>query len=155
MNYFSKYFNNFVFLILLFILNACQLQVASKNHGILFLENRSKKLVVNTSNKNDVISLIGQPHSTAINNIDEWIYFERVLTKGEFHKLGQNVIKTNNVLVLSFDKYGILNKKLFLDKDDKNKVYFSEKETKNELTQKSFVEKFLSSLREKMYGGKK
>ena len=155
MNYFSKYFNNFVFLILLFILNACQLQVASKNHGILFLENRSKKLVVNTSNKNDVISLIGQPHSTAINNIDEWIYFERVLTKGEFHKLGQNVIKTNNVLVLSFDKYGILNKKSFLDKDDKNKVYFSEKETKNELTQKSFVEKFLSSLREKMYGGKK
>ena len=33
------------------------------------------------------------------------------LTKGEFHKLGQNVLKTNNVLVLNFDKYGILKKK--------------------------------------------
>ena len=155
MNYLLKYFNNFVFITLLFILNACQLQVASKNHGILFLENRSKKLVVNTSNKNDVISLIGQPHSTAINNNNEWIYFERVLTKGEFHKLGQNVIKKNNVLILSFDKYGILDNKLFLDKNDKNKIYFSKKETKNELSQKSFVEKFLSSLREKMYSGVK
>ena len=40
--------------------------------------------------------------------IIDWIYIERVLTKGEFHKLGQNVLKENNVLVLTFDKYGIL-----------------------------------------------
>ena len=40
--------------------------------------------------------------------------YRRVLSKGEYHKLGQNVLKTNNVLVLNFDKYGILkNKKNF------------------------------------------
>ena len=44
---------------------------------------------------------------------NEWIYIERVLTKGDFHKFGQNVLKTNNVLVLSFDKYGILKTKRF------------------------------------------
>ena len=26
-------------------------------------------------------------------NENEWIYIERVLTKGEYHKLGQNVLK--------------------------------------------------------------
>ena len=31
---------------LLFILLGCQLQDASKNHGILFLENRSNELVL-------------------------------------------------------------------------------------------------------------
>ena len=77
-----------------------------------------------------------------------------MITKGEFHKLGQNVLKSNNVLVLSFDKYGILKNKLLLDKNDKKKVAFSKSETKNELTRKSFVERFLSSVRTKMYGNK-
>ena len=133
---------------------SCQLQEPSKNHGIIFLKNRSDKLVIDSSNKNDVIKIIGQPHSKSINNENEWIYIERVLTKGEYHKLGQNILKTNNVLVLKFDKYGILKNKDFYDKNSKNKLKFSAKETTNEITQKSFVEKFLTSIREKMYGSK-
>ena len=67
---------------------------------------------------------MGNPHSKSINNNNEWFYIERTLTKGEFHKLGQNVLKNNNVLYLSFNKYGILKEKLLLDKNDKNKVSF-------------------------------
>tara|TARA_B100000941_G_C28294400_1_gene443208 strand:- start:55 stop:447 length:393 start_codon:yes stop_codon:yes gene_type:complete len=130
------------------------LQEPSKNHGIIFLKNRSDKLVINSSNKNDVIKIIGQPHSKSINNEDEWMYIERVLTKGEYHRLGQNILKENNVLVLKFDKFGILKNKFFYDKNNKNKLKFTEKETTNEITQKSFVEKFLTSIREKMYGNK-
>ena len=73
------------------ILIACKFQEPSKNHGIVFLENRSKKLELGVSNKNDVLSIIGNPHSKSISNDDDWIYIERVLTKGEFLKLGQNV----------------------------------------------------------------
>jgi hypothetical protein len=77
-----------IFLVLSFIiLINCQLQEPYKNHGIIFLENRAKKLLVDKSNKNDVIKIIGQPHSKSIKNDNEWIYFERVITKGEFHKL--------------------------------------------------------------------
>ena len=36
-----------------------------------------------------------------------------------------------------------------------NKIAFSEKETKNELSKKSFVESFLMSLKQKMYGNRK
>ena len=144
-----------IFFVLSFIiLINCQLQEPYKNHGIIFLENRAKKLLVDKSNKNDVIKIIGQPHSKSIKNDNEWIYFERVITKGEFHKLGQNVLKSNNVLILSFDKYGILKNKELLDKNDKKKIVFSKGKTKNELTSKSFVEKFLSSVRSKMYGNK-
>ena len=38
---------------------SCQLQDPYNNHGILFLENRSKKLIPNQSNQNERISLEG------------------------------------------------------------------------------------------------
>ena len=143
--------HNFKIILIFFILIGCQLQDPNNNHGIVFLENRSNELVINKSNKNDVLNLIGQPHSKSINNDNEWFYIERILTKGEFHKLGQNILKENNVLVLEFDKYGILKYKKMLDKNDIKKMKFLEKNTENELAQKSFIEKFLSSIRTRMY----
>lgn len=136
------------------ILIGCQLQEPTKTHGILFLENRSNQLTVKKYNKNDVLKLIGSPHSRSFNNEDEWIYIERVLTKGSFHKLGQNVIKSNNVLVLSFNKYGILNSKNFLNQGDLNQLSFSKSITDNDLSKKSFVESFLSSIKSKMYSNR-
>lgn len=146
----------FIFLIVsvFFSLNACKLQEPYKNHGIIFLENRANKLIVNSSNKNDVIKIIGNPHSKSIDDENEWIYIERILTKGEYHKLGQNILKTSNVLVLKFDKFGILQEKKLYNKNDKKKLEFSKRVTENELTQKSFVEKFLSSVKSKMYSNR-
>ncbi len=137
------------------ITTGCQLKEPANKHGILFLENRSNQLTINKNNKNDVIKIIGLPHVKSINNNNEWIYIERILTKGDFHKLGQNILKANNVLVLSFDKYGILKQKNLLDKDDINDLKFSKKITKNNLAKTSFVESFLSSIRSKMYSNRK
>ncbi len=136
------------------ILINCQFQEPSNNHGIIYLKNRSEKLKVNYSNTNDVIKIIGLPHSKSIDNENYWIYIERILTKGEYHKLGRNVIKANNVLVLQFDKYGVLQKKDFLNKEDLKKINFSEKITENKLNKKSFVEKVLTSIRSKMYSNR-
>ena len=143
---------NISLLILCIILISCQFQEPSNNHGIVYLKNRSEKLKINYSNTNDVIKIIGLPHSKSIDNENYWIYIERVLTKGEYHKLGRNVLKENNVLVLQFDKYGVLKNKDFLDKNDLKKLNFSEKSTENKLTRKSFVEELLTSIRSKMYG---
>ena len=151
---FKNHFNR-LFIVLFIILAACQLQEPTKNHGIVFLENRSNKLIINKSNKNDVIKIIGRPHSKSINDDNIWIYVERVLSKGKYHKLGQHVLKKNNTLVLEFDKFGILKSKKMYDKNNTNKIAFSEKETKNELSKKSFVESFLSSVKQKMYGNRK
>jgi len=144
-----------LFIVLFIILAGCQLQEPTKSHGIMFLENRSNQLIVNKSNKNDVIKIIGQPHSKSINDDDIWIYLERTLTKGKYHKLGKHVLKKNNTLLLKFDKFGILKSKKIYDKNNTNKIAFSEKKTKNELSKKSFVESFLSSVKQKMYGNRK
>ena len=140
---------------LFFILIGCQLQEPNKNHGIVFLENRANKLIINESNKNDVVKIIGQPHSKSVDDQDIWIYLERTLGKGKYHKLGKHILKTNNTLVLSFDKYGVLETKQVYKKEDVQKILFSKKTTKNEMTKKSFVESFLSSVRAKMYRNRK
>ena len=131
--------------------SACQLKEPYKNHGILFLKNRSDALEVNKSNKNDILKIIGQPHTTSINDDDIWIYFERVLTKGKYHKLGKNILKTNNILIVKFDKFGILKEKEFYDKNSREAIEFSDKYTENDLSKRSFMEKFLNSLKNKMY----
>ena len=154
---FFKFKNHYKYIFITFfiILNACQLQEPTNNHGILFLENRAKKIEINENNKNDVIKLIGHPHTKSVLDGESWIYIERVLSKGAYHKLGKNVLKTNNVLILTFNKYGVLVDKNLLNKDDINKMKFTKKITKNNLSKKSFVQSFLASVKAKMYGQRK
>ena len=150
-----KHFKIFYTIFFLFFLNNCQLQDPKKSHGINFLENREKTLSIGKTNKNDVIKLIGNPHSTSIKDKDTWIYFERTITRGKLVKLGQNVLKNNNILELKFNKYGILVDKKFYNKKNMNKVKYNSKETVNKTSQRSFAEKFLSSVKQKMYGKRK
>ncbi len=136
-----------------FLLISCQ--KTTKNHGILFLENRYNKLQVNKSNTNDVLKIVGNPHTKSVSDDNTWIYIERILSKGKYHKLGQNVVKENNVLVLVFDKYGILKEKNLYDKEKLADIKFTKDVTENNLSQKSFVQEFLQSIKTKMYGRKK
>ncbi len=151
----SFVYKHLLIVFLITILLGCQLQDPNKSHGIAFLENRANKLIVNKSNKNDVIKIIGQPQIKDDLDQNSWIYLERVLTKGKFHKLGRHKLKENNVLVLNFNKYGILDNKKFITKEEINKIEFSDKITENDLSQKSFVQSFLQSIKQKMYGNRK
>ena len=149
-----KYHTKKLIILSFLILVNCQLQHL-KTHGIIYLENRAKKLELNITNKNDVIKILGRPQVKEEKKDDTWIYVERILTKGKYHKLGQHVLKENNVLVLNFNKYGVLQEFNFYNKEDINQINFSKNETSNELGQKSFVEKFLQSIKQKMYRNRK
>ena len=150
-----KHFNILIFSFLLFILSNCQLKEPIKGHGINFLENRSKNITLNKSNKNDVITILGNPHTTSIDDDNLWFYFDRKISSGSIIKFGERDLLENNVLVLNFDKYGILTKKEFFSKEDMQKIKYSEMKTENPVTQKSFVTSFLQSVRQKMYGKRK
>ena len=155
MAFIKKFHNNIFYLLIFIILIGCKLQEPLKTHGIIFLENRSQKLVLNQSNKNDVIRIMGSPHIKEDEINQSWIYLERILSKGKYHKLGRHMLKENNILVLNFDKYGVLKNKKFLKKEDIKRLEFSQKITENELTKKSFVQKFLQSVKQKMYSNQK
>ena len=139
----------------MFILSNCQLKEPIKGHGINFLENRSKKISLNKSNKNDVINILGNPHTTSIDDENLWFYFDRKISGGTVIKFGDLDLLENNVLIINFDKYGIVAQKEFFSKEDMKKIKYSEMETNNPVTKQSFVSSFLQSVRQKMYGKRK
>ena len=134
---------------------SCQQNEVIKTHGIAYLKKREKLIIVNETNKNDTITILGQPSTKGMVDDNLWIYIERTITRGNLLKLGRNYLKKNNVLILEFDKYGVLSKKEFYNKDNMNKLKFASAITENDIKKENFVYSFLSSVRQKMQTKKK
>ena len=115
-----------------------------------FLEKKQEKLVLNVSNKNDIIKLLGPPSTSSTFDKDLWIYIERKTSSSKLTKLGKKKLLTNNVLVVELNTKGLLTEKIFLDKDDMQNINFSKDFTEMTLLKKSFIYNFLSSMRQKM-----
>ena len=142
--------NVYLLVIILFFITACKQNEVIKTHGIAYLDKREKLIIVNKSNKNDTVNILGQPSTRGMTDDNLWIYIERTITRGKLLKFGRNYIKKNNVLVLEFDKYGILKKKEFYDKEKMKKVDFAKNITENDIRKQNFIYSFLSSIRQKM-----
>ena len=143
--------NKLIYLVFIFVfISSCQRNEVIKSHGISYLEKREKLIFIDKSNKNDVVKIFGQPSTKGMTEDNLWIYIERTITRGKMLKLGRNYVKKNNVLVLEFNKYGVLIKKKFYDKDNMNKVAFAKDITENEIRKENFIYSFLSSVRQKM-----
>ena len=138
------------FLLILFFIFGCQRNEVIKRHGISYLEKREKLIFVNKSNKNDAIEIFGNPSTKGLTDDNLWIYVERTISRGKLLKLGRNYLKKNNVLVLEFDKYGVLKKKEFYNKDNMKRLTFTKKITENDIRKENFIYSFLSSVRQKM-----
>ena len=139
----------------LIFFTGCQRQEVIKTHGIAYLDKREKLIVVNKSNKNDAIKILGHPATKGMTDDNLWIYIERTKTRGKLLKLGRSYLKKNNVLILEFNKYGVLNKKEFYDKENMKKINFAKAITENDVRKENFIYSFLSSIRQKMEVKKK
>ena len=133
----------------------CQRQEVIKTHGVAYLDKREKLIVVNKSNKNDAIEVLGYPATKGMTDDNLWIYIERAKTRGKLLKLGRSYLKKNNVLILEFDKYGVLNKKEFYDKESMKQINFAKAITENDARKENFIYSFLSSIRQKMQSKQK
>ena len=142
--------NTYLLLIIIFFIIGCQQNEVIKTHGISYLEKREKLIILNKSNKNDTIKIFGQPATKGMTNNNLWIYIERTKTRGKLLKLGREYLKKNNVLVLEFNKYGVLAKKDFYKKENMKELKFTKNITENEIRRENFIRSFLSSIRQKM-----
>ena len=145
----------FFLLISLIFFTGCQRNEVIKTHGLAYLEKREKLIVVKKSNKNDAITILGHPATKGMTNDNMWIYIERTKTRGKLLKLGKSLLKKNNVLILEFDKYGVLTKKEFYDKEKMQEVNFAKAITENDVRKENFIYSFLSSIRQKMESKRK
>ena len=133
----------------IFILS-CSFNKVVNHHGVHFLEKKHKKLTINTSNKNDIIQLLGEPSTKSTFDNDVWIYIERKISTGKIYYLGKEKLIVNNVLVLELNNLGLLASKKLYMKEDMNDLKFTENSTDPAYRKRSFVYDFLSSMRQKI-----
>ena len=62
----------YLIIIFFFILN-CSLNKAVKNHGVNLLEEKQEKLILKTTNKNDIVKILGPPSTKSSFDNDIWI----------------------------------------------------------------------------------
>jgi len=115
-------------------------------HGIDNLKNKANNLVINKSNSNDVLNIIGPPQHKDVLNKNIWIYIEVRHTQ---NKLGSKEIMENNTLKIEFDDLGVLKELAFFDKNDLNKINFDENATQSLGKSQNFLSSFLASIRER------
>ena len=121
-----------------------------KHHGVPFLEKKQNSLVLNESNKNDVIKILGNPSTKSFFDDNIWIYIERKQTQSELINLGKMEIYKNDVLVVEFDDLGILKNKKLNDINKMENIIIAKETTENVNKNKSFLYDFMSSMRQKM-----
>ena len=142
---------NKIFIIFLFLfISNCTLNKVIKHHGVHFLDKKENALVLNITNKNDILKILGPPSTKSSFDNDVWIYIERKTTTSSLMLLGKKKLLVNNVLILEISSKGLLVKKNLLNINDMKKIKFSDKTTKIAYSKNSFVYNFLSSMRQKI-----
>ena len=119
-------------------------------HGVRFLDKKQEKLIINKSNKNDILKLLGSPSTKSTFDNNLWIYIERKIDNSYMVKFGKEKIVVNNVLLLEINNMGLLEKKEFLDLNNMEDIKFSTLETNSDYNKKTFLYDFLSSMRQKI-----
>ena len=140
----------YILILILFFTLSCSLNKVKNNHGVLSLENKISKIIINKSNTNDIINIFGPPSTKSTFDNNLWIYIERKKVNHSIFKLGNRKIVKNNVAILEIDNKGILKKKEIYDLNKMNKYKFSENTTQNTYEKNSYIYGVLTSLREKI-----
>ena len=134
--------------IFIFVVN-CSSNKLSNNHGLISLQAKYDKIIINKTNKNDILNIIGPPSSISDFDKNKWFYIQRMKQNQSLLKLGIKKIKKNNILIIEFDNRGILVKKNILDLENMNDIKYVKDITEKEFKQNDILFKVFSSLREK------
>ena len=134
--------------IFIFVVN-CSSNKLSNNHGLISLQVKFEKIVINKTNKNDILKIIGPPSSVSSFDDNKWFYIQTKKENQSLFKLGIKKIKKNNVLVVTFNNKGVLKDKKILIKKDMNDIKYVKYTTEKEYKQNNTIYNILSSLRQK------
>ena len=140
----------YIFIFIFVIISSCTSGKVIKNHGNNLINITNSKLIVNKTNKNDIMDLLGPPSSKSSFNENIWIYIETKKQSTSIFKVGSRKLIKSNVLVVRINERGILEKKDYYNIDDMNSIKFSEQVTQSGYDKNSYVYGVLRSLRDKI-----
>ena len=143
----SLFMKLFFFISIFILISNCSFNLVDDHHGVFYLEKKEKKIEVQISNTNDILSILGEPSTKSTFDNDVWIYIERKITNSHF--FGRRELVVNNVMVLEINDKGILAKKDFFDINDMKDIDFDQNRSES-LQKRNFIYNFLSSLRQRV-----
>ncbi len=135
---------------ILFIISNCNLKKNVEHHGVNLLEKKNTKLIINETNKNDILKVLGPPSVQSTFDNDLMFYIERKIIVEGIYKLGKRKTIKNNVLIVELNDRGVLVKKEFIDLNQMNDVDIAQRITEIDYQKTSFIYDFLSSMRQKV-----
>jgi outer membrane protein assembly factor BamE (lipoprotein component of BamABCDE complex) len=138
-------------LLLLLALPACSVVETPRYHrGNKVDADLLKELVVGTSTKADVTSLIGSPTAKATFDDNDWIYISETTRTRVGRTPG---ILAQNVVVMTFDQGGVLRGIKQLDQDDSRPVDVVSRTTPSPGSEASFMQQLLGNIGKFNTGG--
>ncbi len=143
-------------LAIIFLLTiSCSNNKVVNNHGINALDLKEKKIKITTSNRNDVLNLMGRPSSVSLFDDNSWFYFERETVNQSVFKLGKAKIEKNYILEVKFNNAGIVKSKKLYDMNDMNDIKAIKETTKKKYDSNSKFGKLLKSMEQKINSPKR
>ncbi len=142
---------NYLFLLIIFLfIPNCTLNKVVKHHGVHFLEKKYNKISNKSTNKNDIIQLLGPPSTNSNFNKNLWIYIERGTSSSKVSKLGKKELLTSTIVLLEFDNRGLLKDKTLVTKSDLNNIDFTNQITTLSSNEQSTLYNMLSGMRDRI-----
>lgn len=129
-----------------FILFSCTTKPLIHKSGTPNLDDKEKKLIANTANKNDVYNILGLPILKEYPDELVWIYTE--IEKKNNLLASKDLVK-NNILIIQFNNKGIIINKKFLTMEDMKKINFTEDLTQIYSLNNSFHKRLFSSIKKR------
>jgi len=142
LNFFKK--TSFVIFLMLGVLS-CSFKPIVTSSGNLNLDKKIDLILPGTTNKNDVVRLLGETLLKEELNNNKWAYIETIEKK----TFGKKKIIKNTLLILEFDSKGILKTKKTLNEKQFNKIALDNSETKSLGLDNSFSKRIFSSVRKR------
>tara|TARA_Y100001970_G_C14016464_1_gene741198 strand:+ start:467 stop:928 length:462 start_codon:yes stop_codon:yes gene_type:complete len=143
------HFKKLLIIIFLFTIN-CSNNKVVKSHGISALDLKSEKIIINKSNKNDIIEILGKPSSESLFDDNVWFFLQREKVNQSIFKLGKQKLQKNNILEIVFNEYGIVKTAKLYNIDNMRDIDIVKSKTENQYNKKSALSKLLQSLNQKI-----
>ena len=116
-------------------------------HGQANLLEKSKQLSLKFSNKNDIIKILGESVTKDPLDNNIWYYTEVLEVSNIF---GRKKIKKNNLLIIKFNKSGILENKTFYDISKLNNIELDQSKTNSLGIDNSIIKSILKTSKKRI-----
>lgn len=125
----------------LFATSACTKRM--ETHGSIVKQERLDRIKIGSHTKNDVAELLGSPSATGTFNNKRWYYFTE---KAAVRALGRSKLLEREIVIVDFDKQGVVSSLTFKSKDDAQKVNPSKKTTTTYGQTLGIIDQFINNL---------